>query len=293
MKSPFSESIYRAKDPNPRGGFRGARGVTIYGDHLIIANAERLLIFDSSWKFVGEITHPWMGGVHDILVDGDGIWVTCATADLLLKVDWTGKVLADWEWRLDKNLTASFGFRNLSQVDRRLDYRDPETMRDGVHNTVHLNAVSRSPEGLLLSFGRILSPAAYKKAKVASVLGRIAKYIGLKRRNHNSKQEAMPGTPVPKIEGSSSALILLREDGSAKILKRIFGTSVPNHNVIQVENSLIYNDSNGNRVVATALDESSPDRCVEIPGQPGFVRGLAQLDKDSFLVGSQAPAANY
>lgn len=70
-------------------------------------------------------------------------------------------------------------------------------MRDGVHNTVHLNAVSRSPEGLLLSFGRILSPAAYKKAKVASVLGRIAKYIGLKRRNHNSKQEAMSGTPVP------------------------------------------------------------------------------------------------
>lgn len=61
MKSPFSESIYRAKDPNPRGGFRGARGVTIYEDHLIIANAERLLIFDSSWKFVGEITHPWMG----------------------------------------------------------------------------------------------------------------------------------------------------------------------------------------------------------------------------------------
>lgn len=63
--------------------------------------------------------------------------------------------------------------------------------------------------------------------------------------------------------------------------------------MIQVDNSLIYNDSNGNRVVATALDESSPDRCVEIPGQPGFVRGLAQLDKDSFLVGSQAPAAIY
>lgn len=80
---------------------------------------------------------------------------------------------------------------------------------------------------------------------------------------------------------------------STKILRQIVGTIVPNHNVIQVENSLVYNNSNDGRVIATALDGSTPDRFVEVPGQPGFLRGLVHLDRYNFLVGSQAPAAVY
>lgn len=201
MKSTIPESIYRVRDPNPRGGLRGVRGVATYGDRLIIANAERLLIFDLSWKLVGEITHPWMGGIHNILAEEDGIWVTCTSSDLLLKVDWSGNALAVWEWRLDKNLITSFGFRNLPKVDSKLDYRDPESMRDGVRNIAHLNSVYRGPDGLLLSFGRILSPIEYRKVRVASVLGKIAISIGVKSRSHNSKQEMISGKRLSKVGG--------------------------------------------------------------------------------------------
>jgi len=107
------------------------------------------------------------------------------------------------------------------------------------------------------------------------------------------KRKPMSQIPAVKISGTSSAIILLREDGSSKILKYVAGTNVPNHNVIQVGNSLIYNDSNGGKVVSTSLNGKCTDRMVDIPGQPNFVRGLVQLDKYNFLVGSQSPAAIY
>jgi len=33
------ESAFRLNDPNPRGGLRGARGVSCWGDRIIIANS--------------------------------------------------------------------------------------------------------------------------------------------------------------------------------------------------------------------------------------------------------------
>lgn len=43
----------------------------------------------------------------------------------------------------------------------------------------------------------------------------------------------------------------------------------------------------------TSLDGNCPDHIVKIPGQPGFVRGLAQLERHTFFVGNQKPAAVY
>ncbi|CAN5780194.1 hypothetical protein BH23GEM7_BH23GEM7_39530 [soil metagenome] len=291
MKSLLPEARHRASDPNPRGGLRGARGVAALPDRLVIANAERLFIVDSSWRRLGEITHPWFGGVHDILGEEEGIWVACTSADLLLKVDWEGRLLAEWEWRRDERLVEALGFLRLPPVDRRVDYRDPQSMRGGVRNTVHLNAVSRGTDGLLLSFGRILSPAAYRRRRLAATVGRLAVAAGIRgrRRPNSSGVAAHVGTTA----GSSAALVQLREDGSAAMLKSIPGTSVPNHNVIQIGDALVYNDSNADNVVATWLDGRHPDRVVRIPGDPGFVRGLARLDGDTILVGSQAPAAIY
>src|SRR3990172_1016936 len=169
-------------------------------------------------------------------------------------------------------------------------------MCDGVRNIVHLNAVSRSHEGLLLSYGRVLSTKTYKKKKMQSVVGRIAKSIGIKRRSSSMLHESIASIPASKLEVSSSAIVLLREDMSTEIIKRINDISVPNHNFIQAENSLVYNDTNDDnddKVVITALDGSCPDCTIQISGQPGFLRGLAKLDKNTFFVGSQKPAVVY
>ncbi len=253
-KSAVPESVYRWKDTNPRGGLRGARGIGACRDKLVIANSERLFVFDSTWKLVGEITHPLMGGIHEILVEEDGIWVTCTSADLLLKVDWQGKISHLWEWRQDNQLVAALGFRKLPRVERAVDHRDPESARSTVRNLVHLNAVTRAPFGLLLSFGHILSGNG--------------------------------------MRGSTSAMVLVGEDGRTSLLSREQSTSVPNHNVVQWEDRLVYNDSNSNEVVIHPLEERpGKKRRIKIPGRKGFLRGLVQLHDSTFLIGNQNPAS--
>jgi hypothetical protein len=292
MKSPLPEPCFRQSDPNPRGGLRGLRGVTCVGGRIVIANSERLFLFDAAWKPCGQISHPWFGGIHDILAEEDGIWVTCTTADLLVKINWNGQIVADWEWRSDKELARALGLGGIPPVRRDLDYRDPTSMRRGVRNAIHLNGIARGASGLLLSFGRILSPRQYRKQNWNSIFGAMAVAVGLKARPHRARG-ALVTEHVGRMTGCSSAVVLLRENGDSKVLLRVDGTSVPNHNVAQVGETLIYHDSNGGRTVSVDLAGVSPERSTSIPGNPSFVRGLAQLDAHRFLVGSQAPAAIY
>ena len=282
------ESAQRDHDPNPRGGLRGARGASIHGDRLVVANSERLLVFDGSWSLVGEITQPCFGGIHDILAEADGIWVTCTSADLLVKVSWSGEILADWEWRRDKTLREAIGLRSVPPVDRRLDYRDPEAMRTDVRNTVHLNGVARCPQGLLLSFGRVLSPRAYRAARRRSIVGKLASTLGLATRTTRPRSLDTPS----RVAGSSAFIVLLEESGNTRILRRSEGIAIPLHNVAWINDKLIFNDSNAGALVATAGDDCA-DRSVPIPGSPSFARGLAHCGDEVFLVGSQAPLALY
>jgi hypothetical protein len=288
MKCPMPPSEYQSRDPNARGGLRGVRGVSIYGDRLVIANTERLFVFDSQWAPVSEITHPWMGGVHDILAEADGVWVTCSASDLLIKMSWSGEVLADWEWRADTGLVAQLGLKNMSRVDRSLDYRNPESARDGVRNIGHVNGVARGSGGLLISLGRILSPAALNRAQFKSLLGRVAKGLRLPMRNGSGG-----GGGIGAIEGSSSAIVRIDGDGKALLCTQILNMRVPNHNVLEVDDWLVYNDTNSGRIVATSTAEPNRVHAVAVPGGPSFARGLAHVDGLKFWVGSQSPLAVY
>ena len=291
LKSTLPESVHRRLDPNPRGGLRGARGVTVHADRLVVANTECLFIYDLAWKLVGSISHRWMGAIHDILAEQDGIWVTCTSADLLVKLSWQGDILRHWEWRRDENLRQAVGFRRLPGTDLEIDYRDPMSIR-GVSDLVHLNAVAPGGNGLLLSFGRILSPRAYRRARVLALGRRVARMIGVRPRKARLPRDPLSPTRLKKAD-SSSAVVLWPCGRSAKILHRIGETAVPNHNVLQVDDTLLYNDSNRGRLVLERSDGGSRQRAVAIPGHPSFVRGLVQVSEHGFLVGSQMPAAVY
>jgi hypothetical protein len=67
---------------------------------------------------------------------------------------------------------------------------------------------------------------------------------------------------------------------------------VPNHNVHLQGDVLVYNDSNGSRLVGQGMAKGN-ELAVEIPGSPSFVRGLAHLGGLEFLVGNQEPLALY
>lgn len=287
LKAPIPESGWRADDPNPRGGVRGAKGVSALGDRLVVANSERLFVFDPAWSLAGEITHPLMGAVHDVLAVEDGVWVTCAACDLLLKVDWHGEPIETWSWRSEPSLVSALGFDSLPPLDSDLDHRDPRAAQQGVHNVVHLNAVTRSPDGLLVLFGRVLAPELVKQRLRKAGLARALARVGISR-PLPTKPTQVPASTVP---GSSFAVVELRDAGPPQLVLHRSGTSVPNHNVEAVGDSIVYLDSNAGRLVVWDRESASERAAVAIPGSPSFARGLVRLDESTYLVGSQAPLA--
>ena len=156
------ESTRRESDMNPRGGLRGARGLDTSGDRLLLANAERVLMFDHAWNAAGEVTHPWMGGIHDVLADKNSFWVCCTSADLLVNFSFDGRVLGDWEWRTEDSLVECFDLHGISRVNRSLDYRLPEVPSEAMSNLAHVNSLSRHPKGLVVSLGRIISRRGFE-----------------------------------------------------------------------------------------------------------------------------------
>jgi hypothetical protein len=293
LNEPVPESRWRQIDPNPRGGLRGAKGISVAGDRLVVANSDTVFVLDRSWRVIAEFTHPFTGSIHDLLAEDEAIWVTCTNGDLLLKLDWDGRELDRWCWRHDRNLVTSFGLRSPPAFDPGIDYRNPRELQGGVHNVVHLNAVSRAPEGLLLSFGRVLSPAEIRRRRLRAVPGRLAARLGVQRRTP-TKPAPLPTNFMP---GSSSAIVLLRDAGApleratAEVLLRVENVVVPNHNVLQTGELLLYVDSNESRLVAVNRATGRERSSVAIPGAPAFARGLAALEGDLYLVGSQAPLA--
>ena len=285
---PVPESMHRMTDPNPRGGTRGVRGVSALRDKLLVANADKVFVVDRNWKAVSEVTHPFMGGVHDILAEPDGFWACCTSADLLVKFSWKGDVLTEWDCRGDSELKARLGLQWVPQVQRDFDYREPEIAGRPGSNLVHLNSLSRGPGGLIVSLGRIRSRSLYLRGRIRNLARRAARLLGVSHRRGN-----LSALPSDQIAGSSSAIVRLAAGLSPEILHCVDGISVPNHNAEEHEGRLVYNDSNASCVVQLRLDQSMEPRRVVIPGEPPFVRGLMRLDARRFLVGSQAPAAIY
>jgi hypothetical protein len=282
-ETPLPESAFRAIDPNPRGGYRGAKGVGLHGDRLVVANSERVFVFDSSWTLLSDLTHPWMGSIHDVLAEEDAIWVTCTNCDLLLRLAWDGEALGYWTWREDPALARALGYRGPPPFDPSCDYRDPRSTRGRVLSLVQLNALARDGERLLLSFGRVLPRRRYLRKRLAAAAAR----AGFTPRAP-SRPSRLPAGREP---GSTFALVSLDEGGGADVVYRAGGISVPSHNVLVHGSRVLYGDTDGGRLVEVDVARGVETRSVVVPGSPSYARGLAKLDGDRFLVGSQRPAA--
>ena len=301
--SPGPESRFRERDPNPRGGVRGARGVGTYGDRLVVTNSERLFVLDRAWDTLGAFEHPHMSGVHDVLCEEDGIFVTCASSDILLKLDWDGRPMWRWSWRDDRDLVRALGFTSVPAFDETADYRDPARMGQGVSDIVHLNAVTRAADGsLLLGFGRILArqelnrrlrrtrlEALAARARVERPARAVERALSARRR----RRGLSTATEAP-IHDSAAALVSVSESPSTGALVRLFGAAtggVPAHNALEVADKLVVNDSGDGAVVVYDADTAREEARIVIPGDPPWPRGLALLPDGGLVVGGQRPAA--
>lgn len=285
------ESPFRQFDLNPRGGLRGGRGISGGSERVVIAMTDRLFVFDRNWKKVGELTHPLFGEVHDIFAEHDGVWVTASASDRLIKLGWDGKLLRTWSWREDPGLVQALKLTDAPEADARTDYRDPRQLPP-VYDFVHLNSVSRTPEGLLLSFGFVASHVTRKLQKVLGLPGKLLKSLGFETRmSRPSRMFAMRFLSA-RYTSSSWHGVLLPDQGPARLVTRMDGVKIPNHNLVQHGDAYVFNDTHTSHLVRQPVDGSARSQ-VRVPGSPAFARGLAPLGGNRFAVGSQRPAALY
>ena len=101
---------------NARGGNRGGRGIFAHDGTLFVATAMSVLMFDSELNQIGELTHPYLAGLHEIYADSEGIWLTSTVHDLVIKLDFDGNVIDEWWGSESQLLQQAFGFtgRNLN-----------------------------------------------------------------------------------------------------------------------------------------------------------------------------------
>ncbi len=83
---------------NARGGNRGGRGIAFDENNniLFVATATEIIKYNMDMQCLGTLNHEYMAGIHDILLDHDGIWITSTVHDLVFKIDFNGKLLNEW-----------------------------------------------------------------------------------------------------------------------------------------------------------------------------------------------------
>jgi hypothetical protein len=100
---------------------------------------------------------------------------------------------------------------------------------------------------------------------------------------------------VSRTPGARFAIVRLNQNGTepakwkTELLLREDDVAVPNHNPMETpDGKLIWNDSNAGVLVRRDPATTVNERTIPLPGSPSFPRGLAQLDRDRFVVGSQS-----
>lgn len=122
------DPLWRARDGNPRGGMRGARGLCMFRDGACLANADSIFHFGPDWKMRWHITNPLMGSIHSLAADARGIFAACVHTDTVVKFQPGSKrPIWWWDWRRDWNVLTALGLEapipSVPVTDH--DFRDP------------------------------------------------------------------------------------------------------------------------------------------------------------------------
>jgi hypothetical protein len=320
--APVPDAVHRTRDPNPRGGLRGGRGLAVTPDRLALAINDRVLVLDSSWQLSSVMSHRWMGGIHDIAANEEGIWVACSDNDLVLQLDWAGRLRDSWHWRADRAMRRALGFGWLPHFERSTDHRDP--LSPGLRVELgHLNAVACNGDAVFVGLGLIRTPVPLRWVAARERGLRAAERVGLGSLAHGAMarwrrsraarigrrlptgQDLLTITPGqlpigfggPGQPGWTWGVVELRPSAGrrrrgprARLIVHQPARGIPSHNVVASGDLVVVNETARARVVA--VDRA--DRIVhsvEFPGKLPFPRGLLELPDGRFLVGTQHPAA--
>jgi hypothetical protein len=293
MATPVFETPWAWAGTNPRGGHRGGRGITNAGGRLAIANADEVHVFDRSWQRTAVLTDRFLGDIHELEATADGVWACATRADQLVHLAWDGTVLERRSWRDDPALVGRFGYRTVAPIDDAIDYRVMRDVDGDVVNLSHVNGVKLLDDGMLVSFGRVRMPSPNATERAAALAGAAADaaLVGrpLMRRLRAGRVRRFGADPQPGA-ARHGMIVLLAPDRPAEVVVDRPLVWWPNHNQVPHGREVVLCETSAGRVVAVDRDTGA-QRSVAVPQSSSFLRGLAWMDGDRFLVGTRRPAA--
>lgn len=157
----------------------------------------------------------------------------------------------------------------------------------------HLNGVLQVEDGLLVSLGRVRFPSPSAREQVLAAAGAVAwaAVAGrpVTRRLRAERVRQFGADPQPGSE-RRGLIVHLRPDRAAEVIVDRPLAKWPNHNVLEHGREIVLCETSRGLVVGVHRD-TGEERSADVQGASGFVRGLAWLEDDRFVVGSRRPAA--
>ncbi len=246
-------------DPNPRGNSRGGKGIITEGRDIFVALYHSILVFDADLNETRRIDHPLFSGLHELCLDGDGIWVAATAIDAAIRIGRSGQTQRTWWPREEPLLQEKLGLFPAAidkGADNRLLHLAKEVSKTPGH--VHLNGLAACDGDL---YALLNAPGALVQVRPQTrVLA-----VDPRLRGAHSPQVAPGGGEIAVCSSfHQSVLFIDRQNGAVTREIRL-------------------------------LDFPEVDRLHrEHPARPYsasiFVRGLASLPQNRWLVGI-SPAA--
>jgi hypothetical protein len=291
------EAPYREMDPNPRGGFRGLKGISIYEDRIAIANSSTVFIYDFKWRPLNYFWHPTCAGIHDIELRNDTVWVTSSRNDLLVSMDFNGNIVNFYDLRkfITFDQPASIKIkpflREAEIISGKINFRDPSTHDSAVTDLLHVNSLAFQNNGdILVSCGLLRIVDQFYLHKINDLLKRSilskslpALRIFTDRLRNTKKVINFEHTSITK-EKSLSKIMSFTSSGEWSNRLVIKECAVPSHSVrVLGDLSAIYLDSTSGR-----LFQFNPNSGQIISTHKlghDFLRGAKVLHDGSVLLG--------
>jgi hypothetical protein len=293
MATPVFETPWAWAATNPRGGHRGGRGITSADGRLAIANADEIHVFDRSWQRTAVLSHPAAGDLHELAADGDGVWACSPRSDSLVRLGWDGRLRERWTWRQDPALVSRFGYRAVAPIDESVDYRVMSGVNVDAVALSQVNGVTVVDGGLLVGLGRVRMPSPTRAQRVLARVGALADTapVGrpLARRLRAERVRRFGADPQPGARRRGMVVSIARDRAAEVLVDRPL-VNWPNHNQLAHGREIVVCDTSAGRVVAIDR-ETGRERAVTVPQAASFLRGLAWLGDDRFVVGTRRPAA--
>ncbi len=293
-KSTLKEPEYRKYDPNPRGGFRGVRGLSVNENEIAISNATSIFFFNRQWDLYFELTNPICAGVHDIQRIGSSTWVTSTRNDLIIKFDDNNEIKEIIDIRKTIDEAGLLNTKLLSLTDlkgnsfSKIDFRNPKSFNEDISDLLHVNSLWVDLEGdrLFILCGLVKNEIVIKKAiRKLQNSNRTSQFFSL----YYSRAKKKAGTLKNKEQKpffKKGCSILLELDNQRKVRNHfiIENTTTPSHTIRSTKNSQLVclNSTTG---AVYRFDDNL--HCVSKSKSIGqaFLRGLSQIDNETLAIG--------